>query len=46
VRGLTAALDADTKQDALDRLRAAVAAYEGPNGVEIGAAQWLITARA
>ena len=46
VRGLTGALDTDTKEDALDRLRAAVAAHEGPNGVEIGAAQWLITARA
>ena len=46
VRGLTGGLDDDTKRACLERLRAAVAAYETPDGVQFGAGQWLITAHA
>jgi SAM-dependent methyltransferase len=46
VRGLTGALDDDTKRACLDRLHAAVAAHMTPDGVQVGAAEWLITARA
>ncbi|HEX5096488.1 MAG TPA: class I SAM-dependent methyltransferase [Acidimicrobiia bacterium] len=44
VRGLTGGLDDDTKRAALDRLRAAVAASETPDGVQLAAAEWLISA--
>jgi SAM-dependent methyltransferase len=46
VRGLTGELDADTKRACLDRLHDAVASHLTPDGVQIGAAEWLITARA
>ncbi len=46
VRGLTGGLDDDLKQDALDRLREVIDTHETPNGVALGAAEWLITARA
>lgn len=45
VRGLTQELDDDTRRDALDRLQAVVAEAEGPGGVQLGCAAWLITAR-
>jgi SAM-dependent methyltransferase len=46
VRGLTGGLDDDTKRAALDRLRAAVASHATPDGVQVGAGEWLISAHA
>ena len=46
VRGLSNGLDDDTKRACLERLRATVAAYQTPDGVQIAAGQWLITAHA
>ena len=44
-RGLTQDLDADTRQRALDALRAAVEAHETREGVRAAGAAWRITAR-
>ena len=46
VRGLTQDLDEDAKGHALDRVRELIAAHDTPEGVRLGAAEWLITARA
>lgn len=45
VRGLTQDLGDDAKGLALARLREVIAAHHTPDGVLIGAAEWLITAR-
>jgi len=46
VRGLTAGLDPDVARDALAGLRRDVAACATPDGVAMGAAEWIITASA
>lgn len=46
VRGLTQDLDEVAKGQALDRARHVIAAHDTPEGVLVGAAEWLITARA
>lgn len=46
VRGLTQDLDEVAKGQALDRARHVIAAHDTPAGVLVGAAEWLITARA
>lgn len=45
VRGLTEGLDDDVRRRALDRLRDRVAAHTTADGVLMGSASWLITAR-
>lgn len=45
VRGLSGGLAPDARAEALGRLRGAVAAHETPDGVLLGSAAWLITAR-
>ncbi len=45
VRGLTHDLDGDAKGQALVRLREVIAAHHTPEGVLLGGAEWLITAR-
>lgn len=45
VRGLTEGLDDDVRRRALDRLRYRVAAHTTADGVLMGSASWLITAR-
>jgi SAM-dependent methyltransferase len=45
VRGLTEGLDEITRRRALDRLRDRVAAHETTDGVVMGSAAWLITAK-
>jgi SAM-dependent methyltransferase len=44
-RGLLAGLDDSAKQTALEKLRNRLAAHATPDGVLLGAAGWLITAR-
>lgn len=44
VRGLTQDLDDTARAEALDRLRATLAAHDGPAGVELGSGAWLVTA--
>ncbi len=39
-------LDADAKGHAVDRAHELIAAHDTPEGVLLGAAEWLITARA
>jgi SAM-dependent methyltransferase len=45
VRGLLNGLDSDARQTALETLRDGLAAHASPDGVLLGAAGWLITAR-
>jgi len=45
VHGLTEDLDADTKADALDKLRASLTASETVDGVLLDSSAWLITAQ-
>lgn len=45
VRGLSSGLEPGARAEALDRLRRAVAAHETSDGVLLGSAAWLITAR-
>lgn len=45
VRGLTQGLDEEAKGHALGRARDLIAAHDSPEGVLLGAAEWLITAR-
>lgn len=44
VKGLTEDLDAPTRQQALDNLRAAIESKAGPDGFQLQSAAWLITA--
>jgi SAM-dependent methyltransferase len=44
-RGLLAGLDEHARQSALDALRSRLADRAGPDGVLLGAAAWLVTAR-
>lgn len=45
VRGLTGDLDDAARERALDSLRSVIVSHESPEGVLIGAGEWLITAR-
>ncbi len=45
VRGLIQDLDEEKKREALARLRDVIASHEGPDGVLLGSAAWLVEAR-